>query len=208
MQIAVGSSFRESACRSRRSFRKDGRFDSVLAVAFSLCPKQHSLLEACRQKRGPQFSLVREFSSRRATSAVLSEELSDAPAHGTMTAAVRRGLLYRGRRGVRARRASGPRVRQCGRTARLRVRQGRPPRGSACDRPPAATVVSGAIRLGYDRARYVRSFGKRQEALAELDRACAERSRLVALLKVDPSFDELRSDPRFQSLVTRLKFPE
>jgi hypothetical protein len=61
---------------------------------------------------------------------------------------------------------------------------------------------------GFARARYLLGFGEREEAPAELERAYEERSWLVALLKVEPGFDELRSHPRFKALLTRLKFPD
>ena len=59
----------------------------------------------------------------------------------------------------------------------------------------------------YIRALYHLGPGDRDRALAELERAYEERSWLVALLKVDPLLDELRTDPRFQALVSRLEFP-
>jgi len=47
------------------------------------------------------------------------------------------------------------------------------------------------------------ALGEKDSALAWLERAYAERSGLTAL-KVDPGYDPLRSDPRFQSLLRRV----
>ena len=46
------------------------------------------------------------------------------------------------------------------------------------------------------------------EAFAWLEKAFEERAAYLRLLKVDPVFDPLRSDPRFDSLLARMKFPE
>ena len=50
--------------------------------------------------------------------------------------------------------------------------------------------------------------GKKDEALNWLEKAYAERNGGMPSLKIDPHFDSLRSDPRFQSLVRRMNFPE
>ena len=49
--------------------------------------------------------------------------------------------------------------------------------------------------------------GERDQALAWLERAYQARSQFMILLRVDPSFDSLCSDPRFQALLRRMNFP-
>ncbi len=46
------------------------------------------------------------------------------------------------------------------------------------------------------------------EAFAWLELAFEERAAYLRLLKVDPLFDPLRPDPRFQDLLERMNFPE
>jgi tetratricopeptide (TPR) repeat protein len=75
--------------------------------------------------------------------------------------------------------------------------------GTELQRLSSKTYISGAVR-----ALYHLGLGERERALTELERAYADRSWLVTLLKVDPLYDELRSEPRFQSLLRRLQFPE
>ncbi len=50
--------------------------------------------------------------------------------------------------------------------------------------------------------------GEKDRALEWLEHAYEERSDVLILLKLEPIFDPLRSDPRFQSLLLRLNFPE
>ncbi|MCH7766719.1 MAG: hypothetical protein IH916_09195, partial [Acidobacteria bacterium] len=50
--------------------------------------------------------------------------------------------------------------------------------------------------------------GQNDRALEWLERAYEERSEVLILLKLEPIFDPPRSDPRFQSLLRRLNFPE
>ena len=47
----------------------------------------------------------------------------------------------------------------------------------------------------------------RRAAFAWLQKACDERARLPLFLKMDPAWDSLRSDPRFQHLVSRIGLP-
>jgi len=49
--------------------------------------------------------------------------------------------------------------------------------------------------------------GDNDQAMAWLDTAYKERSDFLLVLKVDPLFDTLRSDPRFQKFLLRLNFP-
>ena len=48
--------------------------------------------------------------------------------------------------------------------------------------------------------------GRREEALIWLDKAYAARSDELFFLKVDPVLDPLRSDPRFQTIMRKMKF--
>jgi DNA-binding winged helix-turn-helix (wHTH) protein/Tfp pilus assembly protein PilF len=46
--------------------------------------------------------------------------------------------------------------------------------------------------------------GDKEEALADLEKAYAEHSMIMVTLKVDPAFDPLRGDQRFQDLLRRV----
>lgn len=50
--------------------------------------------------------------------------------------------------------------------------------------------------------------GERDRALVWLERAYKDRSNFMSRLKVDPRFDPLRSDPRFQNLLRRMNLPK
>jgi tetratricopeptide (TPR) repeat protein len=60
--------------------------------------------------------------------------------------------------------------------------------------------------IEYARA-YLR-LGKKEQALQWLEKACDEHNIFVLYLRADPFYDELRSDARFQQLVTRIQMPE
>jgi hypothetical protein len=48
------------------------------------------------------------------------------------------------------------------------------------------------------------AMGRKEEALALIEKSCREHSVLVATLRVEPELDPLRGDPRFQELLRRL----
>ncbi len=50
--------------------------------------------------------------------------------------------------------------------------------------------------------------GETEEAMTWLERAYEDREALLIIAKVDPRWDPLRSDPRFQDLLRRIGFPE
>jgi tetratricopeptide (TPR) repeat protein len=52
------------------------------------------------------------------------------------------------------------------------------------------------------------ALGEKERAFAELDKAYDDRNFFIALLRVEPMFDSLRDEPRFQKIVADMKFPE
>ena len=52
------------------------------------------------------------------------------------------------------------------------------------------------------------ALGERERALASLERAYAEHDNQLQFLAVNPQFDPLRDDPRFQDLVRRVGLPQ
>ena len=49
--------------------------------------------------------------------------------------------------------------------------------------------------------------GQNAKALDALEKAYAERNIMLPLLKTEPSFERLHSDPRFQELARKLALP-
>jgi eukaryotic-like serine/threonine-protein kinase len=50
--------------------------------------------------------------------------------------------------------------------------------------------------------------GEKEQALESLEKAYAERNKWLVFLKVEPSFDPLRSEPRFKSLLQQMNLRE
>jgi serine/threonine protein kinase/tetratricopeptide (TPR) repeat protein len=59
----------------------------------------------------------------------------------------------------------------------------------------------------YDLALILVGLGRHSEALDWLERACDVRSGLLVFLKVEPMFDPIRDEPRFDALLQRLRLP-
>jgi serine/threonine protein kinase/Tfp pilus assembly protein PilF len=60
----------------------------------------------------------------------------------------------------------------------------------------------------YDFAELYIGLGDKEQAFASLEKAYADRSMVLTLLKVDPELDSLHSDPRFKDLVRRVGLPQ
>ena len=56
--------------------------------------------------------------------------------------------------------------------------------------------------------RYHAALGEHDEAMEELERSFDDRDGDLIFLAVDPAYDPLRGDPRFQGLIRRMNFPE
>jgi TolB-like protein len=69
-------------------------------------------------------------------------------------------------------------------------------------------ATQGAFGVEYTIALLSVSIGETEEAMTWLEHAYEERDPLVILAKTDPALDPLRSDPRFQDLLRRIRFPE
>jgi TolB-like protein len=59
----------------------------------------------------------------------------------------------------------------------------------------------------YGVGRIYAALGKKEEAFHWLETAYQQRAEWMVLLKVDPCLDDLRADPRFEHLLTRMNFP-
>jgi DNA-binding winged helix-turn-helix (wHTH) protein/tetratricopeptide (TPR) repeat protein len=57
----------------------------------------------------------------------------------------------------------------------------------------------------YNVATFHAALGQKDQAFAELNKAYQNREAILGLLKVDPRFDSLHDDPRFEELTSRFK---
>ncbi|MFL6467665.1 MAG: TPR end-of-group domain-containing protein, partial [Pyrinomonadaceae bacterium] len=71
-------------------------------------------------------------------------------------------------------------------------------------RPAAERVYVAPTSIGSIYA----ALGEQDKAFEWYERALRERDVLLVLMKVDPMFDSVRSDPRFTALLKRLNLPE
>ena len=76
----------------------------------------------------------------------------------------------------------------------------------------AAKIMEELFRLAetqtvssYVFARGYAALGDKEKALAKLEEGYQERASLMHVLRVDPNFDELRSEPRFQEVLRKMK---
>ncbi|MFQ5694366.1 MAG: protein kinase [Terriglobia bacterium] len=60
----------------------------------------------------------------------------------------------------------------------------------------------------YEIAAVHAALGQKEQAFAWLEKAYGERDSWLVFVKVEPMFDPLRGDPRFQALLRRMNFPE
>jgi len=70
------------------------------------------------------------------------------------------------------------------------------------------TSTSAGILAPYEFALVYAGLGEKDQAFESLEKARQERSTLLTYLKMDPRFDNLHPDPRFQDLIGRVGFPQ
>lgn len=68
-------------------------------------------------------------------------------------------------------------------------------------------VARGYVDPGIPMRVYV-NVGEKDRAFEWMEKAFAERSTALTSIKVNPGFDPLRSDPRFQDLLRRMNLPQ
>jgi len=66
---------------------------------------------------------------------------------------------------------------------------------------------AGSFPSPYGVGRIYAALGQKEEAFRWLEKSYEERPDWMVFLKVDPLFDDWRSDPRFQDLMRRMNFP-
>jgi TolB-like protein/Tfp pilus assembly protein PilF len=86
---------------------------------------------------------------------------------------------------------------------------------AAGDRVEALKIIAGLkedsrrlVVAPYDVALVYAGLGEKDQALAWLEKAYQVRSSFLYCLQIDARLDSLHSDPRFQDLVRRMKFPQ
>ena len=67
-------------------------------------------------------------------------------------------------------------------------------------------MITSEASPAFQIAQIYAGLGDRAQALDWIERAHRERSRWMAWLRVDPSLNSLRSEPRFQALMAKMKF--
>jgi tetratricopeptide (TPR) repeat protein len=66
-------------------------------------------------------------------------------------------------------------------------------------------ISEGRFAFALPIARIHAALGEKDQAFEWLRQACAERDSAVIWLKVDPTFDQLRSDPRFDAILQEMR---
>ncbi len=81
-------------------------------------------------------------------------------------------------------------------------------------REEARAVLDGLLKLSKERfvppyhiALMYHALGEREETFAWLERGFEGRDPKMVFLKVEPKWNDLRSDPRFQDVLRRVGFP-
>jgi adenylate cyclase len=74
------------------------------------------------------------------------------------------------------------------------------------------TLVDGSLKAQSVDSSQIASvyakMGKKNEALAWLEKAYAERSRGMVRLRSDPEYDSMRSEPGFVSIIRQMNFSD